>query len=255
MDEIKQEQINNITATQTLKQKPQEELPNEIMELIHLAQKKIETIEKTPASNLTKEESTILNLDNKPEAKNIPESQSKQDKQKSIEDIFNTPTPNKFSEDEIQELSIQTPETKEEVIFNDAIEVSLTDIEVTLQPEEVETEQKNLIHTKEDLLNKNDKIATSQTDFKSFLQSYKCEELIDEFLACAYFIKNLLNYNDFSMKFINSKLFQTTGKIADMSIIDELTTKEYIRNIETEDGKKYSITLDGEEYFITKFQK
>ena len=56
------------------------------------------------------------------------------------------------------------------------------------------------------------------------------------------------------MKYINSKLFQATGEIADLSIIDELITKEYIRIIDSEEGKKYCITMDGESYFAEKFQ-
>ena len=43
-------------------------------------------------------------------------------------------------------------------------------------------------------------------------------------------------------------------KIADMSVIDELTTKEYIRVIESDESKKYSITPDGEGYFVRRFQ-
>ncbi|MBQ4645744.1 MAG: hypothetical protein IJB79_00185 [Candidatus Gastranaerophilales bacterium] len=94
----------------------------------------------------------------------------------------------------------------------------------------------------------------SQIDFKPFLMGFACEELADEFLVCAYFIKNVLKQNDFTMKYINSKLFQATGKIADMSVIDELISKEYIRVIDTEEGKKYSITMDGEGHFAEKFQ-
>ena len=67
-------------------------------------------------------------------------------------------------------------------------------------------------------------------------------------------IKKALNQEDFTMKFINSKLFQASGKIANLSIVDELIPREYIKVIETEDSKKYTITQSGEDYFWSRFQ-
>ncbi|MBQ7286241.1 MAG: hypothetical protein IJW73_00600, partial [Candidatus Gastranaerophilales bacterium] len=63
-----------------------------------------------------------------------------------------------------------------------------------------------------------------------------------------------LNQEDFTMKYINSKLFQASGKIANLSIVDELIAREYIKVIETEDSKKYTITPSGENYFLSRFQ-
>ena len=96
--------------------------------------------------------------------------------------------------------------------------------------------------------------AAAELDFKPFLAGFACSEIIDEFLICAYFIKNVLRKSDFTIKFINSKLFQATGKIANLSVIDELISREYIKTIDTDEGKKYSITMDGEGYFAEKFQ-
>ena len=95
---------------------------------------------------------------------------------------------------------------------------------------------------------------TVELDFKPFLAGFACSEIIDEFLICAYFIKNVLRKSEFTIKFINSKLFQATGKIANLSILDELISREYIKTIDTDEGKKYSITMDGESYFAEKFQ-
>ena len=55
------------------------------------------------------------------------------------------------------------------------------------------------------------------------------------------------------MKSINSKLFQTVGKIADMSILNNLLNANFIQAIELDSGKCYFITEDGENYFAKKF--
>ena len=56
------------------------------------------------------------------------------------------------------------------------------------------------------------------------------------------------------MNTLNSKLFQATGNIADLALLDDLISKEYIRVIDSADSKKYSITQDGEGYFTRRFQ-
>jgi len=88
-------------------------------------------------------------------------------------------------------------------------------------------------------------------DFKPFLSGYACKSLQDEFIVCAYFIKHALKQPSFTIKFINSKLFQATSKIADMSIIDEMVMKEYIKVIDYETPKTYCITAQGEIYFTS----
>ena len=263
------------------------DLPDEIMELINLAQKKIETIEKVPASDIssleTESQQKIATKEEKEDTSNQYINQSK------LNDIFNISTPN--NEELPQEENNITPETDE---TNIAPDISLADLEISLQQdmEIIQEEPKNEVSNYDlgiktadnsfqdpqisaiEVLEETPREITpeitnqtpsessrvplseiaSQMDFKPFLKSFTCEDLSDEFIVCAYFIKNVLKQSDFTMKFINSKLFQATGKIADLSIIDELTTKEYIRTIDTEDGKKYSITMDGEGYFAAKFQ-
>lgn len=247
-------------------QASENELPAEIMELINLAQKKIEAIEKSPNENSSPSDKNL--------AENTQEeklSTTEKNNITKLNDIFNTPTPKIPAEELDENPIVQTPQTTEN-LYTDSVEVSLTDIEISLEEQKEELSEENSPEkeiTETEETNKNlaqeeitkEKIsitpvsqAASQMDFKPFLSGFGCNELPDEFLVCAYYIKNVLKQSDFTMKFINSKLFQATGKIADMSIIDELTTKEYIRIIDTEDGKKYSITMDGEAYFASKFQ-
>jgi len=94
----------------------------------------------------------------------------------------------------------------------------------------------------------------SNLSFNMFLSGFATEEINEEFLVCAFYIKNILNKPSFTMKFINSNLFQATGKIADMSIVDELIKSSYIVSIEVDETKQYSISDVGEEYLINKFQ-
>ncbi len=91
-------------------------------------------------------------------------------------------------------------------------------------------------------------------DFSLFLSSFGVNELFDTFLICAYYIKNILHEQSFSMKFINSKIFPATGKIADMSITEALIREKYINTINIDDIIKYTITEKGEEYFLSKFK-
>ena len=91
-------------------------------------------------------------------------------------------------------------------------------------------------------------------DFTLFLSGFGANEMLDEFLICAYYIKNILHEENFSMKFINSKIFPATGKIADMSVAQTLIREGYISTINIDGIIKYTITKQGEEYFISKFQ-
>ena len=87
-----------------------------------------------------------------------------------------------------------------------------------------------------------------------YLSEFNYESTSEIFLICAFYNKNILQQETFTMKFINSKLFQATGNIADLAVLDDLIAKEYIRVIESIDSKKYSITPDGEGYFARRFQ-
>ena len=92
-------------------------------------------------------------------------------------------------------------------------------------------------------------------DFKTFLSNYNAKGIIDEFLICAYYIKHISGQHSFNMKYINSKIFQATGNIADSSVINGLITGNFIKVIEVDGQKKYSISSTGEEYFMTHYQR
>lgn len=271
-DDISLKDLQNINSEQP-------SALDDISQLISLAQEKIDSLESLnkTSSSISIKNDDIVDIN--------PKNNKEQESQAILNDIFNTPTPKPSVFEEIEENNVQTPQIEPSALndFDYEPDISLADIEISLQNQEeitntpteeivfqnevsqnIQTIQQNEIEEiKIEPQTKDESIATqrislsqraNQVDFKPFLSGFICDNLSDKVIVCAYFIKNVLRQPDFTMKYINSKLFQATGEIADLSIIDELITKEYIRIIDSEEGKKYCITMDGESYFAEKFQ-
>ena len=272
-DDISLKDLQNINSEQS-------SALDDITQLISLAQEKIDSLESLnrTSSSISIKNDDIVDIN--------PKKNEEQDSQAILNDIFNTPTPKPSIFEEIEENNVQTPQVEQNALsdFDYTPDISLADIEISLQNQEeitnapseeilyqneisqnIETTQQNEIQeikiepeTQEEEPIASQRISlsqkASQMDFKPFLSGFICDNLSDKVIVCAYFIKNVLRQPDFTMKYINAKLFQATGEIADLSVIDELITKEYIRIIDSEEGKKYSITMDGESYFAEKFQ-
>lgn len=92
-------------------------------------------------------------------------------------------------------------------------------------------------------------------DFASFLSIFKPKSINDEFLICAYYIKNIIKEQNFTMKSLNAKLFKAAGDIAGTSVLDDLVEIGLIETHKGEDSTIYSISPAGEEYFEEKFQR
>ena len=107
--------------------------------------------------------------------------------------------------------------------------------------------------TKNNEINENN--TNQNDDFKIFLAMYEAESIEDEFLICAYYIKNILSEQSFTMKSINAKLFKASEKIAGISILENLIEKGLIEQIQNSDINSYSITQEGEKYFENCFQR
>ena len=107
--------------------------------------------------------------------------------------------------------------------------------------------------TKNNEINENN--TNQNDDFKIFLAMYEAESIEDEFLICAYYIKNILSEQSFTMKSINAKLFKASEKIAGISILENLIEKGLIEQIQNSDTNSYSITQEGEKYFENCFQR
>ena len=78
----------------------------------------------------------------------------------------------------------------------------------------------------------------------------KSKDLFGAFIITANFIKNNLDMQNFSIKFLNSKLYEASGKLIDHDIISEGLDKGYINISEDSEGPlKYSLSAKGEEYY------
>ena len=88
-------------------------------------------------------------------------------------------------------------------------------------------------------------------DFKTYLADFIPEDIVDKFLICAYYIKNNLHQESFTIKSLNSKLFPATGELANMDVVNELLKKDYIIHLKSDTPKKiYTISPEGEKYFL-----
>ena len=189
-----------------------------------------------------------------------------EDKEKVIISNIQEEIITKKPETEIQTASLEliestlTPANEEnetlKEVHLDEITIDITEANIEVESElKAENTLENNESVKTMTETQVEKLDVSTTDdFKLFYSQYNSAELFDNFVICAYFIKNNLKQQEFTIKFLNSKLFQATGKIADLSIVDQLIANELLMTFETEDSRKYCITSSGEEYFIKKFQ-
>ncbi len=148
-------------------------------------------------------------------------------------------------------ILLDDEEDEEEQIINQENNSEINSIFSNESPFENPPESQNIIAAKE----YPEKKKALNLDFKTFLSNYETNGIIDEFLICAYYIKHISGQHSFNMKYINSKLFQATGKIADLSIVNGLVNGDFIKVFEVDGAKKYSITSTGEEYFMTHYQR
>ncbi len=90
--------------------------------------------------------------------------------------------------------------------------------------------------------------------FKDYIAKYDPKTTEEKFMICAYYMRNVLYERDFSLKTLNTQLYPATGDIADTSLVDEMTAKEYIKITDNNGTKKYEITARGEGYFLSRFK-
>ena len=181
---------------------------------------------------------------NKQEIKNEEEAESI-----SLEEI-------QINLEENKDENNQTPQEKlqaETIFYQDTIEPQQTEKQ-SIQEIQIEQKPIQLLPPESASVQDAQKQPELVIDFNLYISGFNTNEIIDQFLICAYYIKHTLRNENFTMKFLNSKLFPATGKIADMSVVEALISKNYIKTIETEESIKYTITPDGEEYFNNKFQ-
>ena len=253
---------------QEIKYKEEKEEPktNEIDELINLAQNKIDSFDISTNTTAQTKNANHLNNNNSPyetvdfdlsntkyenftsysqAQSEIDKNKTNQNNQEKIDTIFSkTDTQHQIqqtsSQKEVEYEYIELTQEEKEKLLNNAAQINKQpQTNTEAQPQQEQQPQQ---------------MGSYQQDFKLFLNEFNCNNTTETFLVCAFYIKNILKQENFTMKFINSKLFQATGNIADLAVLDDLVSKEYIRVIDSIDSKKYSITQDGEGYFTRRFQ-
>lgn len=85
-----------------------------------------------------------------------------------------------------------------------------------------------------------------------FLFSNDSTDLFDEFIASAYYFKKILKQNSFTLKFLNSKFYPATNRLIDFSIVEEAKNRGFIDNWEEEGATRYSLSENGEMFFLNQ---
>ncbi len=89
---------------------------------------------------------------------------------------------------------------------------------------------------------------------EDFINSNKSTDIFSEFVICAYYFKRILNITTYSVKTLNSKFYPATGKLIDLSIVDEARMRGFIDTVEENGSLKYTLSADGESYFINQLR-
>ncbi len=234
-------EINNEVVVN--EQKDNEEFLNNIFSKNNLEENEITHEIKTKSETLEAEEEAVVNA-----KMNINEFLQMGNKfQNSIDENFEVQQP---SETELQEFANN---------LDSALNDSIKAIGENNEEKPETSKQINLIENiDEDLKeDKTKQFEVKEDDFGKFLSIFNPITLRDDFLLCAYFIKDILMKPSFTMKSINAKLYKATGSIAGISLLEELMDENLIIQLQNdfEERKEYTISNLGERYIQDNFQR
>jgi|GEM_PF-6749133 len=85
-----------------------------------------------------------------------------------------------------------------------------------------------------------------------FMQRKASNSLFDDFIITAFFLKNVLNQESFTIKSLNLNLYSAANKLVDFEILNEALKCGYVRIAEVKDPNeptRYAITPNGEGYY------
>ena len=238
-NKIKDEVIDNNELLLSESKEENQDLINEPTQMADNEEIIAQPQEETETKEITEEDNVNLTIDNQ-ESENI--------NQAKLDDIFS---------DGIKQVDEnQADENQNENTTNilDGLTNPVPSYEEYLEQLNGIIKKNNLLNNKKDKQPLKSDFKSENIDFKTYLANFKYSNLIDEFLICSYYIKNILKQNSFSMKTINSNLYASSGEIADLSVVNELINLGCIKTVEVEEKKQYTITPYGETYFISKFQ-
>lgn len=91
---------------------------------------------------------------------------------------------------------------------------------------------------------KNEKILP----FEKFIENKKISSALDEFVAGACYLDEILNIKEFSLKEINAKLFPAFGRLASSAVINQATERVLIETIKKSGATKYKINENAWNY-------
>lgn len=85
-----------------------------------------------------------------------------------------------------------------------------------------------------------------------FMQRKISNSLLDDFIITAFFLKNVLNQESFTIKSLNLNLYSAANKLVDFEILNEALKCEYIKVVEVcnpDEPARYTIAPNGEGYY------
>ena len=85
-----------------------------------------------------------------------------------------------------------------------------------------------------------------------FMQRKVSASLFDDFIITAFFLKNVLNQESFTIKSLNLNLYSAANKLVDFEILNEALRGGYVKTVEAQgpdEPAKYTITPSGEGYY------
>ncbi len=87
-----------------------------------------------------------------------------------------------------------------------------------------------------------------------FMERKVSNSLFDDFIITAFFLKNILNQESFTIKSLNTNLYTAANKLVDFHVLNDVLKSGYIKvveNVDSAEPTRYIITPAGEGYYNT----
>lgn len=145
---------------------------------------------------------------------------------------------------EIQEQNETTDCAEAENTLSEEKENSTSDSE-NIKTEEAETKDAPIVEEKK---GKRKKTRMELISLGEYIQGKKISTPLDEFVAGACYLDEILNVKEFSLKQINAKLYPVFKRLASSIVIKEAIERVLIETIKDGDKLRYSINQNAWNY-------
>lgn len=122
-----------------------------------------------------------------------------------------------------------------------------TEAEETSKPEEIISEEEKSEEEKKPA-KKAKKSRMELISFGEYVKNKKINTPLDEFVAGACYLDEILNVKEFSLKQINAKLYPVFKRLASSIVIDEAQERVLIETIKEDDKVRYKINQNAWNY-------